>query len=156
MHDQYDRLIDAIAAKLPNVAAHLDAARADVLAFTSFPRSSGGRSGRTTRYLPEPEIRRRTDVVGIFPGRDSLIRLVGAVLAEQHDEWTEGRRYLGLDILARSRITLAPGATEVTPDSDLQALSAKPSQKNHAITANTTPRDLTPGTPRVREDLHGD
>jgi putative transposase len=42
----------------------------------------------------------------------------------QHDEWTEGRRYLGLDVLARSRITLTPSATEVTPDSDLQALSA--------------------------------
>ena len=74
------------------------------------------------------EIRRRTDVVGIFPGRDSLIRLVGAVLAEQHDEWTEGRRYLGLDVLARSRITFAPASTdpaaEVTPDSEIQALSA--------------------------------
>jgi putative transposase len=70
------------------------------------------------------EIRRRTDVVGIFPGRDSLIRLVGAVLAEQHDEWTEGRRYLGLDVLARSRIILAPQPAEVTPDNSLQALSA--------------------------------
>ena len=57
--------------------------------------------------------------------RDSLIRLVGAVLAEQHDEWTEGRRYLGLDILARSRITLAPNnAPEVTQTSDIPALSA--------------------------------
>jgi transposase-like protein len=125
VHDQYDRLIDAITAKLPKVAAHLDAARADVLAFTAFPKElwrqiwSNNPQERLNR-----EIRRRTDVVGIFPGRDSLIRLVGAVLAEQHDEWTEGRRYLGLDILARSRITLAPGATEVTPDNDLPALSA--------------------------------
>ena len=104
VHAQYDRVIDALAAKLPKVAEHLDAARVDLLAFTAFPKQIWRQiwSNNPQERLNK-EIRRRTDVVGIFPDRTALIRLVGAVLAEQHDEWIEGRRYLGLDVLARSR-----------------------------------------------------
>jgi putative transposase len=121
VHAQFDRVLDTVSEKLPAVAEHLDSARADVLAFTGFPKAiwrqiwSNNPQERLNR-----EIRRRTDVVGIFPDRTSLLRLVGAVLAEQHDEWTEMRRYIGLDVLAKSRLTLVDNtATDTEPEQEL-------------------------------------
>jgi putative transposase len=126
VHAQFDRILDALEGKLPTVATHLEEARADILAFTAFPQEVWRRiwSNNPNERLNR-EIRRRTDVVGIFPDRPAIIRLVGAVLAEQHDEWAEGRRYLGVDLLARCRAATEPtqtGNDEEVPD--LKAITA--------------------------------
>jgi putative transposase len=121
VNTQFDKLLDNLE-QLPEVHVQLDAAREEILAFTAFPNGlwrqiwSNNPNERLNR-----EIRRRTDVVGIFPDRTSIIRLVGAVLAEQNDEWADGRRYLGLDILHRSRLVLI--STE-NPKEDNQTAGA--------------------------------
>ena len=122
---QFERLLDYVGEKLPAVAEHLDAARADVLAFTAFPKDVWVQiwSNNPTERLNR-EIRRRTDSVGIFPSREAIVRLVGAVLAEQTDEWAEGRRYLGLDVLARCRLTLTTNPVNEVSTDALPALTA--------------------------------
>jgi putative transposase len=123
VHAQFDRVVDALAEKFPDAAEHLDAARADLLAFTAFPREVWRQiwSNNPQERLNK-EIRRRTDVVGIFPDRAAVVRLVGAVLAEQTDEWTEQRRYMGVEILAKARQATSPAAPqEVVPTTAISA-----------------------------------
>src|ERR1019366_5638685 len=99
---QWRRVADQLRPKLPKLAAFLDEAETDVLAYMTFPAAH-----RTKLHSTNPierlngEMKRRTEVVGIFPNEDAIVRLVGAILLEQNDEWAvERARYMTLETIA--------------------------------------------------------
>jgi putative transposase len=99
---QWRRVADQLRPKLPKLAAFMDEAEDDVLAYMSFPADHWPKIHSTNGLERlNGEVKRRTDVVGIFPNDDAITRLVGAILLEQNDEWAVQRaRYMTLETMA--------------------------------------------------------
>jgi putative transposase len=98
---QWQQVADALRERFPKLAELMDASRDDVLGYMSFPREHWPQIASTNPLeRVNGEVKRRSDVVGIFPNDRAVVRLIGALMLEQNDEWAVSRRYMSLESLS--------------------------------------------------------
>lgn len=99
-HAQWQHVADTLREKFEKLATLMDTSRDDVLAYMAFPREHWAQIASTNPLERlNGEIKRRSDVVGIFPNEKAVVRLVGALMLEQNDEWAVSRRYMTLETI---------------------------------------------------------
>ena len=100
-HAQWKTIAEALRERAPRLAELMDEAREDVLAYTAIPKEHWPQIASTNPLERlNGKVKRRSDVVGIFPNERAVVRLVGALMLEQNDEWAVSRRYMSLESLA--------------------------------------------------------
>jgi len=98
---QWQQVADALRERFPKLAELMDSSRDDVLVYMSFPREHWPQIASTNPLeRVNGEVKRRSDVVGIFPNDRAVVRLIGALMLEQNDEWAVSRRYMSLESLS--------------------------------------------------------
>ena len=139
---QWRKVADQLRPKLPKLAAAMDEAEVDVLAYMDFPAAHWTKLHSTNSLERlNGEVKRRTDVVGIFPNEEAIYRLVGAILLEQNDEWSVQRaRYMTLETIA----TLSDDATVSLPPGQTDTSGQTAGERNDAARSYTTAGDTIP------------